>query len=330
MCIIAIKEAGVAMPDLKTLQTMWDNNPDGAGYMFPMDGKVHIRKGFMEFNDLKNDLDDLAKVINIKETPVIMHFRIGTHGVRRNPANTHPFPVSANRNNLKSLEFDADIAFAHNGIIDSVDTDPEISDTMMYAVKVLTPMMASNREFYKNNHLLDVIDATIGTSRMVFMDGAGYISKVGYWTKDDETGVIYSNTTYKPSAWTYGKNYSCKTNMDAWKSYLGLSKCGTCDYDDEAPLEIDNGDWDVMSEGCCYKKLTGLDYWVTLADGTSVSVDEYEELVGAPLYVDELGTVYAHIAGEGMIECDDIIDAFDENGILVCASSGKLHYAVRK
>ena len=92
MCIIAIKEAGVAMPDLKTLQAMWDNNPDGAGYMFPMDGKVHIRKGFMEFNDLKNDLDDLAKVINIKETPVIMHFRIGTHGVRRNPANTHPLP----------------------------------------------------------------------------------------------------------------------------------------------------------------------------------------------------------------------------------------------
>ena len=59
MCIIAIKEKGVAMPDLETLNNMWNNNPDGAGYMFPFDGKVHIRKGFMS---LKSSLKTLINL----------------------------------------------------------------------------------------------------------------------------------------------------------------------------------------------------------------------------------------------------------------------------
>ena len=323
MCIIAIKEAGVAMPDLQTLNNMWENNPDGAGYMYPKDGMVHIRKGFMEFEDLKNDLDKLAKAIDIKSTPIIMHFRIGTHGVRRNPANTHPFPVSKRRDELKALRFETKIGVAHNGIISSMEHDPDISDTMMYTLKVLAPMKSGNRKFYKNKHLLNLVENTIEGSRMCFMDGEGYISRVGDWTEDKDTGMIYSNGTYAYSLWGGYFPKRKKSNKDMWTSYLG-SPIGDLMFEENAepnctaPENID-GDWDVMRDGIYFKKLTGLNYWLLLSDDSEMTAEDYADYIGYSIYVDEFGLVYAHIPGEGMMECDEVWEVVDLAGNHVAA-----------
>ena len=61
MCIIAIKDKRINLPSTKTLETMFRNNPDGAGFMYAKDGKVIIRKGFMNFKTFKTDLDKIDK-----------------------------------------------------------------------------------------------------------------------------------------------------------------------------------------------------------------------------------------------------------------------------
>ena len=60
MCIIAAKAKGVAMPDDQTIENMWYGNSDGAGFMYAENGKVYIRKGFMEYSQFRKALDELA------------------------------------------------------------------------------------------------------------------------------------------------------------------------------------------------------------------------------------------------------------------------------
>lgn len=80
MCIIASSAIGVNLPTNETIETMWFKNPDGAGFMFNKDGKVIIRKGFMTLPDFMTAIEELKKEIDVVNTSVIMHFRIGTHG----------------------------------------------------------------------------------------------------------------------------------------------------------------------------------------------------------------------------------------------------------
>ena len=45
MCIIAIKKTNIPLMDEKILKTMFDNNSDGAGFMYNYNNKVIIQKG---------------------------------------------------------------------------------------------------------------------------------------------------------------------------------------------------------------------------------------------------------------------------------------------
>ena len=48
MCIIAIKPIGIKMPNIKTIENCWYNNPDGAGFMYAKESNVYIEKGLYE------------------------------------------------------------------------------------------------------------------------------------------------------------------------------------------------------------------------------------------------------------------------------------------
>ena len=65
MCIIAAKPAGTKMPDQETIRRMWYGNPDGAGIMYALDGKVRIEKGFMKLSDLEARLDEIRKTYDL-------------------------------------------------------------------------------------------------------------------------------------------------------------------------------------------------------------------------------------------------------------------------
>ena len=70
------------MPSQKDLIQCFKHNPDGAGYMLPINDKVVIRKGFMTFEEFKKDINKVVKDNHIDptETPIVLHFRISTQG----------------------------------------------------------------------------------------------------------------------------------------------------------------------------------------------------------------------------------------------------------
>lgn len=92
MCIIVYKPQGRMLPSLDTLRACWDNNPDGAGIMWPDGEQVNIRKGFMTWPDFLKALDDVTSGIDVEGVPMALHFRIATHGAVV-PGCCHPFAV---------------------------------------------------------------------------------------------------------------------------------------------------------------------------------------------------------------------------------------------
>jgi predicted glutamine amidotransferase len=116
MCIIAIKPPHHKMIDESIIETMFQNNPDGSGYMYSYNNKVHIEKGFMTLKELLNSLDSLKKKVNIEEIPLILHFRISTSG-KTDGATCHPFPITSDLNALRKTHVITNLGMAHNGVI---------------------------------------------------------------------------------------------------------------------------------------------------------------------------------------------------------------------
>lgn len=202
MCIIAISPANTPIPSEKTRATMFRRNPDGAGFMFPLNGRVHIEKGFMSFKAMEDRLSELEKTIDFYETPIVFHYRITTHGGTK-PGNTHPFPVTSNRHMLKELKTDAVMGCAHNGIISCVKPKKGFSDTQEYIVKRIAHL---NKAFIHNKDKLKKIKKETN-SKLVFLTGDGEIIKVGEFY-DDFDGCWYSNFSYEDwSKYTYSYSY---------------------------------------------------------------------------------------------------------------------------
>ena len=91
MCIIAYKPLNVAFPEEYILHNCFDNNDDGAGFMYAFNGEVHIHKGYETFEKFMAALNK-ARAITGDKVPYVMHFRIATQGYERTM--THPFPLS--------------------------------------------------------------------------------------------------------------------------------------------------------------------------------------------------------------------------------------------
>lgn len=88
MCIIVVKQAGIAAPSDEMFENMWNHNPYGAGFMYTANGGVCIEKGFMEYKDFYKAYKRVEGKIDTVQTPMIFHFRITTHG-GTSPENTH-------------------------------------------------------------------------------------------------------------------------------------------------------------------------------------------------------------------------------------------------
>lgn len=226
MCIIAIKKAGLNMPEISTIKNCWYNNPDGAGFCFPRAGMVEIRKGYKKLEDFKTALVELEHEIDIVNTPVILHFRIGTSG-GNTPENTHPFPISEHVSALQKLRARAPLAMAHNGVIQITPSRADISDTMEYITSQLAHLYQLRKDFYRTEAGKKMLyNAT--ASKLAFMDGAGNVETVGKFHEKD--GILYSNTSYLPfityKNWDYWDDYSAK-----YYSIKGKYLTWLCDSD---------------------------------------------------------------------------------------------------
>lgn len=203
MCVICIKKKGVNLPSDEIIKKMWNTNSDGAGVMYPDNGKVHIEKGFFnveKFIERVHELDE--------SNTIIMHFRIATHG-GVNAGMTHPFPLTCKENEIVATDILTDVGIAHNGIIPktTIDPRPQFSDTAEYIMKKLYPRYLQSDNFFTKNKNKEKIQKDI-TSRMVFLTPDGEVNTVGEWEEED--GLLYSNTYFK---FTYNNYY------DRWGSY---------------------------------------------------------------------------------------------------------------
>lgn len=201
MCIICVSDYGVKQPTKTTMQNMWTSNPHGAGFMFYRDGKVHVRKGFMKFNDF---WDAVSSEKFTATDVVVYHFRISTQG-GVNPEMTQPFFFTEDIVKTKELEAETKLGIAHNGIIPMTSNGDKVySDTAQFVAEYL-PLIIRNTKDIDNKRKLDIIREVIN-SKMVFLDSRGKVTLVGDFVTEKD-GLVYSNKTYKPAYERYQYTY---------------------------------------------------------------------------------------------------------------------------
>lgn len=188
MCVIATKPNDVHISK-ETLRICFENNSDGAGFIFAHNGELKIIKGFFEFERFWNSYS--KAMTNYNNPTAIIHFRITTHG-KTNHYNCHPFLINK------------EIGFAHNGVISFVDDDKKKSDTSMFNDTILKNLP---KNWINNSSIFRLIEESIGTSKLAFLTNDGdYLianEELGQW-KD---GVWYSNDSFKACKWTNPYNY---------------------------------------------------------------------------------------------------------------------------
>jgi len=225
MCVIAASPIGVDAPTEQNLKDMFYHNDDGAGISYVLNNAVYTFKGLMKWTDFEKTYALIEKKLHtagktFKDVPIMYHFRIGTHGPN-SEALTHPFPISNQFKHLTALEYKADIVMAHNGIIHSVTPRTGWSDTQQYISDIIMPLIKSDRIFYKNKHMQELMRNTIDGSRFAFLNNDGEFTYVGEWTQSDKPelkGIMYSNLNHE-FTYTYGHYYPSATSYDwdyAW------------------------------------------------------------------------------------------------------------------
>ncbi len=205
MCIVTIKPKGHKLPKKNLLETCWENNDDGAGYMFVRDEQVYIRKGFMKFDEFYEDFKSMG--LNRNDI-IVFHFRISTSG-GINSNNTHPFPLSAHPKDLVQRFSSAPIAMAHNGILANDGTTVDgytISDTMEFIIDTLSyPEVYEN---LNNKGVKKLLEDSITGSRIVVLRADGSYTLLGDGWRQ-KGGLIHSNDGYIKRAYSRG----------GWRSY---------------------------------------------------------------------------------------------------------------
>jgi len=203
MCVIVAKNKGYNLPKKSILQNCYINNPDGAGIMYTKNNKVVIDKGYMSFTSLWKRLQKLKTEIDIINTPVVLHFRIGTSGAY-DKSNTHPFELTNQDNKLLKLKNNVNIGIAHNGVISSYEdsTSNTLNDTQLFIKKFLYPIYMLNNNFYKNKEIQEIIK-TVTSSKFAFLTSQNELILIGDFIK--ENGIYYSNSSYEESRKIYTK-----------------------------------------------------------------------------------------------------------------------------
>ena len=183
MCIAIYKPADQTITKA-TLAECFNSNSDGAGFMYVEDKKLHMQKGFFKFEEFY----EAYKPHENKQA--VIHFRIKTHGPVA-VENCHPFHINKG------------LGFVHNGIISGFGSALH-SDTRDFNEKIIQPLVAKwgNLAIFQPA-IKSLVEARIGYSKLIFLDRHGNVDifneNKGVW----DSGVWYSNTSYKPYVATY-------------------------------------------------------------------------------------------------------------------------------
>lgn len=170
MCVIIIKPANVAMPDINELEAAYRCNPNGCGFI-SSEGKSYKGLSFPKF---------CKAISKVKDSEAcIIHFRLATHGSIK-PANCHPFNCDG-------------VWFAHNGIL-GVKPRGDMTDSETAFRDILQPVI--EKYGLKSPQASTAINTIIGSSKFAFMID-GKITLYGRY--ENVNGLYYSNTRHLAS-----------------------------------------------------------------------------------------------------------------------------------
>ena len=238
MCIIVVKPAGRTVKK-SILKNCFNNNDDGAGYMYPCEGKILIRKGLFTFKDFMKSWEKTHARIG-DSVPIVFHFRISTSG-NLDKTNCHPHRIAA------------DLAFVHNGVLFSVDKKSTVSDTIIYRDRFLSGLVGENLQ---NKSIFRLIANHIGRgNKFVFLNGAGkYVicnQSSGVW----DNGLWYSNATYAFRPLLYSPADMAVLWDEAWSGYPPQEYCLECGEPLKGGIEENLGTCDL-----CGNEIYGADW----------------------------------------------------------------------
>ncbi|MEE1227178.1 MAG: hypothetical protein UHM08_08775 [Bacteroidales bacterium] len=188
MCVIIYIPAGQTI-SADEINSAWRTNPDGAGYSYLKDGKVHYKRGYMKLKPFKEDITPL-----IGKYPLLLHFRISTSD-KVNELQTHPYDpanITALKGVLKNRP-----AVCMNGTISSQTCYKKFNDTMSY-IKDHKPTFKLISKT-GNTDTLDIIEDATGSR----------------WAMLTPSGVVLS----KGFSWYNGKAYSNKNHLFSYAYY---------------------------------------------------------------------------------------------------------------
>jgi hypothetical protein len=193
MCIAILNPEDVTL-EKSVLKTCWDNNTDGAGMLYLDGGVLKTHKEMKNFDSFYDKYLNIRK--SHKDSQVVIHFRISTHG-KVNETNCHPFIVNDSW------------GFVHNGIISNAPRHNDYSDTYMFNQEVLQKLP---EDWIFNDGMYELVLGYIGSSKLLFLntDNEAYIlnEDMGVW----DLGCWFSNNTYKESRYyDYGGKKVYKT-----------------------------------------------------------------------------------------------------------------------
>lgn len=217
MCVIVAKNKGIDLPSKEILKNCFDNNNDGVGFAFVNSNKeVVISKGYKKFDNFYNDLMKVDKKLNLKNKGLLIHFRISTSGLI-DAGNCHPFPLSNDKNELRETKTKTKIAICHNGIISKYNKkDNVLNDTQLFIKNVVYPFSKLDKEFYKNNFIMDTIKE-LANSKLAFLDSEENIYLLGEFVKEND--LYFSNTSYIKRTFTYSNYRYFDYDYDDYYSY---------------------------------------------------------------------------------------------------------------
>lgn len=216
MCLIIHKPAAVTFTD-DWLRDFYSKNRDGYGFMYAVDGKLHIHKSL-------GKVERFVESFRERETnEMIIHLRMRTHG-DIDLDNCHPYEVLTA---TEGQELGA-VWMVHNGILTHGNSaDTKKSDTWHYIRNYLAPILRESPNLLFNPSFQKLITSDIGGSnKFAFMTSSGKSVILNKSAGVEWMGAWMSNTY----AWDAHK-------AGAVKSYFanrgGYQHAHTSGFDDE-------------------------------------------------------------------------------------------------
>jgi hypothetical protein len=161
------------------------------------------------------------------QVPVMIHFRIGTHGLKTDAKHTHPFPIGATTEVMEKLVHQCDHAVMHNGILGAFGYEKAISDTMAFARDFLGHVI----NHIDNQGVQAAINGALSWDKLAIMMADGRVYRFGKWIESD--GIFYSNESFRTFGGADPRKWgSCASWTKGWGTRLDTPEDDTQDFVD--------------------------------------------------------------------------------------------------